>query len=171
MDCIVRGVAKSRTRLSDFTSLPLELFFYLRWLPLFCPLSLRFLCLLLACLCRCRGPLQLQSQGSSSLKELSASWSPVVSQPCPVTASEGGERGAGILTSSGDSLCPQLWAAAGGPSEGGLDVVFLPKAFWQGRSYLQDPWLLFNYTASGGGQSPPFLTWRGGGSQDSQHHI
>ena len=116
MDCIVHGVAKSQTRLSDFPSLPLEMLSScLRWLPLFCPLSLHLLCLLLACLRRCWGSLQLQSQGCSSFEEFSASWSPVVSQPCSVTASEGrGEvrgnphifRGFSVSTALGSSWGP-----------------------------------------------------------------
>ena len=114
--CIVHGVTKSRTRLSDFPSLPLEMLSScLRWLPLFCPLSLHLLCLLLACLRRCWGSLQLQSQGCSSFEEFSASWSPVVSQPCSVTASEGrGEvrgnphifRGFSVSTALGSSWGP-----------------------------------------------------------------
>lgn len=59
------------------------------------------------------------------------------------------------MSASGSLLSIPL-GTTGSPSEGGLGVVLLPKAFWQGRGYLQDPWLLFSDTANGGGQPPSF---------------
>lgn len=95
--------------------------------------------------------------------DLSASRSPIVPQPWSVTADGcgGGTKRVNlhfllwlsVVHSTGQQLFPP-----GLLSERGLDVVFLPRAFWQGISYLQNHWLLFNYTVNGGGQPPPSLT-------------
>lgn len=70
----------------------------------------------------------------------SASCSPIISQPYPVAAedSRGGAKRVNLhflpwlsaVHSTGQQLFP-----SGLLSERGLDDVFLPKAFWQGRSY------------------------------------
>lgn len=67
-----------------------------------------------------------------------ASCSPIVSQPCPVTAEEsgGGAKRVNLpflpwlsaVHSAGQQLFPPALL-----SERGLEVVFLPKAFWQGK--------------------------------------